>query len=109
MSTIKVQLSCVISSSGYPFTYLSFQTALQVERDALLAEKSSWATTAPITSDATPVSDDIKRLWDAEKAELIKTRDDALTKLKVCDTGYFVEYFLNPLHCRPQRPRLRRL
>jgi len=53
---------------------------LQEERDKLLAEKAAWikpsGNTAPLSE--APSS------WEAEKAELIKARDEALDNLKVC-------------------------
>lgn len=53
-----------------------------MERDALLAEKATWVSTATVpTVAATP--DETKLAWEAEKAELVKARDDAQAQLKV--------------------------
>lgn len=53
-------------------------TALQEERDKLLAEKASWIK----PSGNTAPSSEAPSSWEAEKAELIKTRDEALHNLK---------------------------
>jgi nucleoprotein TPR len=60
------------------------QTALQEERDKLLAEKASWANKVP--EGATAVPEDTTRTWEAEKGELVKARDDALAEVKVGDS-----------------------
>lgn len=62
------------------------KAALEAERDQLLAEKAaleeSGATEAALETYA-PGVEEAKRLWEAEKMELIKARDEALTNLKV--------------------------
>ena len=55
------------------------QASLTEERDKLLAEKSSWSTSA---APADPSQ--MPQQWDAEKNELVKARDEALTQAKVC-------------------------
>ncbi|KAF5333006.1 hypothetical protein D9758_015176 [Tetrapyrgos nigripes] len=58
-------------------------TALQEERDKLLAEKSSW--TASASGDASTtgaVDDQLKQAWETEKATLIKDRDDAQAQVQ---------------------------
>lgn len=58
----------------------SIQASLQSEREQLLAERSSWSKqTASMPEPANPKSEN----WEAEKAELVKSRDEALEKLKV--------------------------
>ncbi|KAI0338862.1 hypothetical protein BDW22DRAFT_1362157 [Trametopsis cervina] len=48
---------------------------LRQERDALLSEKTTWAASAPSSEDA-------QRLWETEKADLVKSRDEASNGLK---------------------------
>jgi nucleoprotein TPR len=75
--------------------------ALQEERDKLLAEKASWikpsGNTAPLSE--APSS------WEAEKAELIKARDEALDNLKVCHK-IVAPYFITSQWCSPQTATL---
>lgn len=64
------------------FTDRDIQVGLREERDKLLAEKASWASTASIDNGS--VASDISRGWETEKADLIKARDEALAHVKVC-------------------------
>lgn len=59
----------------------SIITALQEERDKLLAEKASWTNRVP-SEGATAVTEDAIRVWEAEKGELVKARDNALAEAK---------------------------
>ena len=61
---------------------MSMQLALRAERDALLAEKSTWVARA---AEPAPPADaeEAKRAWEAEKAELVETRDKAQADAKV--------------------------
>lgn len=57
------------------------QESLRSERDKLLAEKESWS--KPSGGDS---SDAVKTQLETEKVELTKARDEALERLKVCDS-----------------------
>jgi hypothetical protein len=71
------------------------QVAIEEERDKLLAEKASWAEQS-LHSNAAPVTDDVKRLWETERSELVKARDEALAELKVRKpTQYSKHYSCN--------------
>lgn len=84
------QDSVVVSSmfASYcaaPMTPCS-QTTLRSERDQLLIEKESWIKSSSnagegATSDA--ITEEARRQWETEKAELIKARDEAASQLKV--------------------------
>jgi len=54
------------------------------ERDWLLHEKESWVK----TSSAAAASDS-SQILDVEKAELMKSRDDAAAQVKVCSSVFF--------------------
>ncbi|KAJ6508423.1 hypothetical protein C8R45DRAFT_1069158 [Mycena sanguinolenta] len=61
--------------------------ALRIERDGLLAEKSTWvanSTTTPASADA----EESKRLWEAEKAELVQARDAAQVEAKEAEKKF---------------------
>jgi hypothetical protein len=60
------------------------QVALREERDNLLAEKESWIKSS-VNTNASPDAtlDETKRLWETEKAELLKSRDHAASQAKV--------------------------
>jgi hypothetical protein len=62
------------------YSSIHVQSALREERDKLLAEKA----VSDLVS-ATPDStlEEAKRLWEAEKVELMKARDDAALQVKV--------------------------
>jgi nucleoprotein TPR len=55
------------------------QAALTEERDQLLAEKTAWKQPPDVPPEAKAVQEN----WEAEKAELIKNRDEAMTQAKV--------------------------
>ncbi|KAH7885445.1 hypothetical protein F5I97DRAFT_1885511 [Phlebopus sp. FC_14] len=55
----------------------SLIASLQAERDKLLAEKNNWT-----QASGGEVLDTAKSQWEAEKAELVKGRDEALTQAK---------------------------
>ncbi|KAF8903177.1 hypothetical protein CPB84DRAFT_810991 [Gymnopilus junonius] len=55
---------------------------LQSERDKLLAEKENWTKASSAPSTESTVSAGVPGDWEAEKAQLIKSRDEALEKLK---------------------------
>ena len=57
------------------------QTSLQEERDKLLSEKQSWTSVAGGSSD--PSFEEAKHLWESERAELMKTSDEAKAWPKV--------------------------
>ena len=57
------------------------QDSLRTERDRLLAEKDTWV--KQTASAAEPVNPEAPKVWETEKAELVKLRDEALEKLKV--------------------------
>jgi hypothetical protein len=61
------------------------QTALQEERDKLLAEKASWANKV-LPEGATAVTEDATRVWGTERGELVTARDNALAEAKVGDS-----------------------
>ncbi|KAF7966386.1 hypothetical protein HWV62_38881 [Athelia sp. TMB] len=58
--------------------------ALREERDRLLSEKESWVNSATSNSETAPTAttDEAKLAWEAEKAELIKARDQAANHAK---------------------------
>jgi nucleoprotein TPR len=61
---------------------VTIQTTLRTERDTLLAEKESWSKlsgSAPTVAESGPAPSE----WEAEKAQLLKARDEALEKVKV--------------------------
>jgi hypothetical protein len=49
----------------------------------LLAEKASWVSNSASADTSNPTSDDAKRVWEVEKTELIKARDEAVSSAKV--------------------------
>jgi hypothetical protein len=55
------------------------QAALTEERDQLLAEKKAWKQPPEVSSEAKAVQEN----WEAEKVELVKNRDEAMTQAKV--------------------------
>ncbi|KAJ7758135.1 hypothetical protein DFH07DRAFT_772602 [Mycena maculata] len=57
-------------------------TALRAERDALLAEKSTWIASASMAIPAPADVEEAKRVWEAEKAELVQARDIAQAEVK---------------------------
>ncbi|KAF9483517.1 hypothetical protein BDN70DRAFT_873831 [Pholiota conissans] len=57
---------------------IAMVATLQNERDALLAEKDTWTKAAATTGDSAPAPNG----WETEKAQLLRTRDEALEKLK---------------------------
>ncbi|KAJ7236740.1 hypothetical protein B0H12DRAFT_1139991 [Mycena haematopus] len=59
--------------------------ALRAERDALLAEKSTWVAN---TSTTLPSADaeESKRIWEGEKAELVRARDAAQAEAKEAES-----------------------
>ena len=59
------------------------QAALTQERDQLLAEKSAWTKPPEVPAEAKAVQEN----WEAEKAELVKNRDEAVTQAKVESTA----------------------
>ncbi|KAJ6621759.1 hypothetical protein B0H10DRAFT_944077 [Mycena sp. CBHHK59/15] len=69
------------TSSMEALSQASNIAALCAERDALLAEKSTWAVSSSVVP-ATADIEEAKRLWDAEKAELIQARDAAQAEMK---------------------------
>ncbi|KAK7028127.1 Protein mlp1 [Paramarasmius palmivorus] len=65
---------------------LAALTTLREERDRLRAEKESLLNANPAGASADgSVNEDAKRTWETEKAELIKSRDDALGAVKLLD------------------------
>jgi hypothetical protein len=47
-------------------------------------EKQSWASSAGASSSTNPGLEEAKRLWDTEKAELVKANEEAKAQVKVC-------------------------
>jgi hypothetical protein len=60
-------------------TFSPFQASLTEERDKLVAEKETWKKAAEVPPEAKAVPED----WEAEKAELVNNRDEAMTQAKV--------------------------
>jgi nucleoprotein TPR len=58
------------------------QAALTEERDQLLAEKTAWKKAPEVP----PETNAVQENWEAEKAELVKNRDEAVTQAKVEST-----------------------
>jgi nucleoprotein TPR len=52
---------------------------LRTERDQLLAEKETWTKANATSTEEVAATPN----WEAEKTELVKSRDEALEKLKV--------------------------
>jgi hypothetical protein len=74
----------VLESFLFNNTFTDFiQVALREERDKLLAEKESWAKSSAASNALDPTLEEAKRLWEAEKAELVQTRDHAFSQAKV--------------------------
>ena len=55
-----------------------FQATLTEERDKLVAEKETWKKAAEV-----PEGKAVPENWEAEKAELVKNREEAVTQAKV--------------------------
>jgi len=85
---------------------MSIQSDLQEERNKLLAEKASWMNKAP-PEGTTAVPEDATRIWEAEKGELVKARDNALAEAKVSDS-YQQTSFPQPACSRPRRKTIRK-
>ncbi|TRM58157.1 hypothetical protein BD626DRAFT_410863 [Schizophyllum amplum] len=69
---------------------IGYQVALREERDRLLQEKNklmdekaSWMIASATGEGASASSDEARAAWEAEKAELVKTRDEAIAKVQV--------------------------
>jgi len=60
-------------------TFSPFQATLREERDKLVAEKETWKKSPEVPPEAKAVPEN----WEAEKAELVKNRDEAMTQAKV--------------------------
>lgn len=80
----KHRLSYVSRLFCVPSLTTVLQAVLQEERDKLLAEKASWATKVP-PEDTIAVTEAATRIWETEKGELVKARDNALAETKVGD------------------------
>ena len=64
---------------------LNFQVTLRDERDKLLTEKASApAASADGAASGTGDATELRLKFEAEKAELVKAREDALVRSKVC-------------------------
>ncbi|KAH7927786.1 hypothetical protein BV22DRAFT_1060287 [Leucogyrophana mollusca] len=61
---------------------VSVLTALREERDRLLSEKETWTKLSTVEGGPT---EDLKSQWEAEKSELAKARDDALSRAQAAD------------------------
>lgn len=57
-------------------TFSPFQATLTEERDRLAKEKETWKKTSDVPSG-------VPESWEAEKAEIVKNRDEAMTQAKV--------------------------
>lgn len=73
----------IVSTTNPCFDHFQWrlQLALRQERDALLVEKATWTATA-----SSP--EGVQVQWETEKADLIKTRDEATAKAKVLDNSH---------------------
>jgi hypothetical protein len=60
-------------------TFSPFQATLTEERDKLFAERETWKKAAEVPPEVKAVPEN----WEAEKAELVKNRDAAMTQAKV--------------------------
>ena len=60
-------------------TFSPFQATVIEERDKLVAEKETWKKSPEVPAEAKAVPE----IWEAEKAELVKNRDEAMTQAKV--------------------------
>jgi len=67
-------------SATFLLTNKFCQADLRAERDKLLAEKDTWSKAAPAEAN----NANALGTWEAEKAQLIKARDEAVEKLKAC-------------------------
>lgn len=63
------------------YSLIHVQAALREERDKLLAEKAVDSNLVLATPDST--LEEARRLWEAQKVELMKARDDAALQAKV--------------------------
>jgi nucleoprotein TPR len=88
-------------------TFSPFQATVTEERDNLVAEKETWKKAA----EALPEAKAVPENWEAEKAELVKNRDDAMTQANVDRPQRMpteAHIFLYRLHERRQRNSGRR-
>lgn len=70
---------------GFKSCLTGFQAFVRKERDALLAEKETWTTsTAPSTTEGTSSG-----LWEEEKTQVLRERDEALANWKVSRLWFF--------------------
>lgn len=97
---------CVPFNICVPSLISVIQTALQEERDKLLAEKASWTNRVP-SEGATAVTEDAIRVWEAEKGELVKARDNALAEAKVGDS-YLQASYAHEACFRPRKKTIRK-
>ncbi|KAJ7432792.1 hypothetical protein B0H11DRAFT_2297225 [Mycena galericulata] len=72
------------TSSAEMATQAATITALRAERDALLAEKATWAAN-PSSPPSSGDAEEMKRAWEAEKAELVHARDTAQEEVKTAE------------------------
>ncbi|KAL4250041.1 hypothetical protein ABKN59_004926 [Abortiporus biennis] len=73
----KATATAVAASASSETDQSSVILALTQERDALLAEKTAWTASGPTSASGDNQS------WEAEKASLIKSRDEALAQAKM--------------------------
>ena len=62
---------------------VSLQASLREERDKLLTEKASWISKSGDAASTDSAADEARRAWEAERGELVKARDEAITQAKV--------------------------
>ena len=59
--------------------FFPFKATLTEERDKLVAERETWKKAAEVPPEAKAVPES----WEAEKAELVKNRDEVMNQAKV--------------------------
>ena len=64
------------------------KAALTEERDQLLEEKKAWIKPTDVPPEAKAVQEN----WEAEKAELVKNRDEAMAQAKVASAATDLRY-----------------
>jgi hypothetical protein len=82
-SDLDARLVCISLTTQNVARLTLSQAALTEERDQLLAEKEAWKKTPEVPPETKAVQEN----WEAEKAELVKNRDEALTQAKVESTA----------------------
>ena len=81
ISDLEARLVRIVSppKAQHVKTFSPFQATLIEEREKLVAEKETWKKAAEVPPEAMAVPEN----WEAEKAELVKNRDEAMAQAKV--------------------------